>query len=85
MDYLTERPQYVKLQFGVSDTELSNTATPQGAVLSPFLFTLYTSTFRYNTEGCHLQKFSDDSATVGCIRHEDETQREYRRVVDSFV
>lgn len=33
---------------------------PQGTVLCPFLFILYTSDFRYNTTKCHLQKFSDD-------------------------
>ncbi|CAI5671505.1 unnamed protein product [Oreochromis niloticus] len=35
------------------------------------------------TETCHLQKFSDDSAVVGCISRDDET--EYWAVVDSFV
>ncbi|KAI3356796.1 hypothetical protein L3Q82_003452 [Scortum barcoo] len=33
---------------------------PQGTVLSPFLFTLYTSDFTYSMDSCHLQKFSDD-------------------------
>ena len=31
----------------------------------------------------HLQKFSDDSAIVGCIEKGDEN--EYRTVVDNFV
>ncbi|KAI3365246.1 hypothetical protein L3Q82_010340, partial [Scortum barcoo] len=47
---------------------VSDTGAPQGTVLSPFLLTLYTTDFQYNSESCHLQKFSDDSAVVECIR-----------------
>ncbi|KAL6473956.1 hypothetical protein MHYP_G00175170 [Metynnis hypsauchen] len=57
VDYLTGRPQYVRLQHCVSDRVVSNTGVPQGTVLSPFLFTLYTTDFSYCTETCHLQKF----------------------------
>src|SRR4029434_2838877 len=46
-------------------------------------FTLYTSDFTYNTEACHIQKFSDDSAVVGCMR--DGQEGEYRSLVDNFV
>lgn len=83
VDYLTGRPQYVRLQHCVSDSIISNTGAPQGTVLSPFLFTIYTTDFNYHTESCHLQKFSDDSVVVGCIREGDET--EYRAVVRDFV
>lgn len=83
VDYLTGRPQYVHLQDCVSDRVISNIGVPQGTVLSPFLFTVYTTDFSYQTESCHLQKFSDDSAVVGCIRDGEET--EYRTVVENFV
>ncbi|KAK3570529.1 hypothetical protein QTP86_022076, partial [Hemibagrus guttatus] len=46
------------------------------------LSTLYTSNFRHGSHFCHLQKFSDDSTIVGCIRRGQEA--EYS-VVDSFV
>ncbi|KAK0134631.1 RNA-directed DNA polymerase from mobile element jockey [Merluccius polli] len=78
-DYLTGRPQFVCL-FSVV---VSDTGAPQGTVLSPFLFTLYTTDFQYNSGSCHLQKFSDDSAVVGCIRGGEEG--EYRTLVDDFV
>ncbi|KAI3352397.1 hypothetical protein L3Q82_005355 [Scortum barcoo] len=67
----------------LSDVVVSDTGAPQGTVLSPFLFTLYTTDFQYNSESCHLQKFSDDSAVVGCIREGEEG--EYRTLVDNFV
>ena len=82
-DYLTGRPQFVCLGSVLSDVVVSDTGAPQGTVLSPFLFTLYTTDFQHNSESCHLQKFSDDSAVVGCIREGEEG--EYRTLVDNFV
>ena len=81
-DDLTGRPQFVRLGSVLSDV-VSDTGAPQGTVLSPFLFTLYTTDFQHNSESCHLQKFSDNSAVVRCIREEEEG--EYRTLVDSFV
>ena len=66
----------------VSDAVISTAGAPQRTVLSPFLFTLSTTDLSYQTESCHLQKFSDDSAVVGCISKE---KAEYRAVVDNFV
>ena len=43
-----QRPQLVRLKNGFSDTVVTNTGAPQGTVLSPVLFTLYTSDFCYN-------------------------------------
>ena len=82
-DYLTDRPQYVRLGDCKSDTVVSNTGAPQGTVLSPVLFTLYTSDFQYDTELCHVQKFADDTAIVGCIRSGQED--EYRQLIQDFV
>ncbi|KAF7654394.1 hypothetical protein LDENG_00070250, partial [Lucifuga dentata] len=65
----------------VSEWVVSSTGAPQKTVLSPLLFTLYTSDFQHNSESCHLQEFSDDSAVVGCASDGQET--EYR--VDRFV
>ncbi|KAI3368432.1 hypothetical protein L3Q82_025445, partial [Scortum barcoo] len=82
---LLGKPQFVCLGSILSDVVVSDTGAPQGGncALSPFLFTLYTTDFQYNSESCHLQKFSDDSAVVGCIREGEEG--EYRTLVDNFV
>jgi hypothetical protein len=84
LDYLTDRPQFVRWN-GIFSSGMINTLTgaPQGTVLSPFLFTLYTSDFKVQGESCHLQKFSDDSAVVGCILDNDEVM--YRERIDDFV
>ena len=60
-DYFTDRPQYVKVQGCLSGVVTSSTGTFQETILSPFLFTIYTSDFCFNCGTCHLQKFSDDS------------------------
>ena len=82
-DYLTNRPPFVRLHHCVSDVVLCSTGAPQGTVLSPFLSTLYTSDFTHNTTHCHIQKFSDDTAVVGCVSEGNEL--EYRTVIKDFV
>ncbi|KAI3355901.1 hypothetical protein L3Q82_004450 [Scortum barcoo] len=42
-DFLTNRPQVVRIGDNTSSTLVLNTGTPQGCVLSPALFTLFTS------------------------------------------
>ncbi|KAJ8261575.1 hypothetical protein GJAV_G00155890 [Gymnothorax javanicus] len=83
LNYLTAKPQYVRLQNCVSESVLCSTGAPQGTVLSPFLFTLYTSDFQLSSDFCFLQKFSDDSAVVGCIR--GGCEGEYRSTINDFV
>ncbi|TWW55969.1 hypothetical protein D4764_09G0010190 [Takifugu flavidus] len=83
LDYLTQRPQFVRVKGTESDRLLCNTGVPQGTVLAPFLFTLYTTDFSHSTSSCHLQKFSDDSAAVGLITDGDDT--EYRELIQDFV
>lgn len=49
-DYLTGKPQYVRLKDITSDTVVNSTGAPQGTVLGTLLFTLYTSDSCYNSE-----------------------------------
>ncbi|TWW77998.1 putative RNA-directed DNA polymerase from transposon BS [Takifugu flavidus] len=75
--------QYVRLHDCESEVVVCSTGAPQGTVLSPFLFTLYTSDFSHNSDSCHLQKFSDDTAIVGRVSEGNEL--EYREVITNFV
>ena len=83
MDYLTNCPQYVRTKDCVSDMTVCSTGAPQGTVLSPFLFTLYTAEFLHSYTHCHPQEFSDNSAIVGLITNADD--REYRELIKNFV
>ena len=83
LDYLSSRPPFVRLQNGVSDTIQSSTGAPQGTILAPFLYIIYTANFKHITAGCFHQKFSDDTVITGLIKGgEDE---EYRSVIRDFA
>lgn len=57
-DYLFNRLQHVRIKLTVSDVVTESTGAPQGTMLWPLLFTIYTSHFTTHSE-CHLQKFSE--------------------------
>ena len=75
-EFLTNRPQYVKLMNTMSDTIVTNTGAPQGCVLSPILFTLYTSDCKCTNKTCQLFKYADDTALVAQCTNNDDGYRE---------
>ena len=87
LNYLTNRSQYVTIKTSenqrTSNVIVSNTGAPQGTVLAPFLFTLYTSDARSKFENCSLVKFADDTALLGLIKKEDDTA--YVEQIHDFV
>jgi len=72
-DYLSNRPQFVKINEFLSNTVFTNTGCPQGTVLSPYLFSLYTSDSRESHELCTLTKYADDTALTGMIFNDDHS------------
>ena len=63
-DYLTNRLQYVRLNGALSSVICTNTGAPQGTVLTPFLFSLYTADCRSTDKSCPLVQFADDIELV---------------------
>ena len=59
-----------------------STGAPQGCVLSPFLYTMYTNSCRSAYLNNRYFKYADDTALVGLLS-DDET--DYRSDIDHFV
>ena len=70
LDFLTCRQQRVVVNGLFSDIVFTNTGSPQGCCLSPFLYILYTDSCKSTREGTHLVKFSDDAALLSLLQGE---------------
>lgn len=79
MDFLSNRPQHVRMGNTTSSSFILNTSTPQGCVLSPPLYSLFTHDCSpiYNTNT--IVKFADDTTVVGLIT--DNNKAAYREEV----
>ena len=82
VDFLTNRCQQVFVNDMLSTRIATFTGSPQGCVLSPLLYILYTDDCRSNQENSFLIKFSDDSALLSLLRGEQEG---HGTALDSFV
>lgn len=68
LDFLTNRTQRVRVNGVLSDQICSSTGSPQGCVLSPLLFILYTNMCRSNREDRFILKYADDSVIVSLLQ-----------------
>ncbi|KAI3354777.1 hypothetical protein L3Q82_004603 [Scortum barcoo] len=82
-DFLTNRPQVVRIGDNTSSTLVLSTGTPQGCVLSPALFTLFTSDCSAIHSTNTIVKFADDTTIVGLISDNDETH--YREEIQHLT
>lgn len=64
-----------------SSVRTINTGTPQGTVISPFIFTLYTNDCRSGRADAHVIKFSDDTALIDL----SDTDTSYQQSVDNLA
>ncbi len=65
---LTERQQLVRLGKYTSSTRTISTGAPQGCVLSPLLFSLYTNDCTSKDPSVNLLKFADDTTLIASSR-----------------
>lgn len=71
-NFLTGRPQVVHVGHHMSSSLTLNTGAPQGCVLSPLLYSLYTHDCKAISDSNIIVKFADDTAVVGLISNNDE-------------
>ena len=82
-DFLSDRKQHVKLGKHVSNSLTISTGSPQGCVLSPLLFSLYTNSCTSSHQSVKLLKFAEDTTLIGLISGGDESA--YRWEIDHLV
>ncbi len=72
-DFLTGRPQVVKMGQFTSNSITLNIEAPQGCVLSPLLYSLYTHDCVSSHSSTSIVKFADDTVVLGLISNNDKT------------
>ncbi len=81
--FLTDRQQLVRLRKFSSSTRTISTGAPQGCVLSPLLFSLYTNDCTSKDPSVKLLKFADDTTLIGLIQDGDRSA--YRQEVKELA
>ena len=82
--FLTNRTQQVKVNRTLSDTKYYNTGVPQGCVVSPTLFTLYTNDCRTVHPNNYMVRFADDTVLLNLL-HKDMDPSVYQDEIDLFI
>ena len=88
LDFLTQRPQFVslKLKNGCFESSelITNTGAPQGTVLAPILFSIYTNSCVQNFQNIPIIKYADDTSIQALIKTTDDVAN-YFSEVNRFV
>ena len=83
LNFLSNRQQVVKVGSRISSQRILNTGAPQGCVLSPKLYSLFTHDCVSSSDDCLIAKFADDTTVCGFIHGSDE--RAYRNEIQNLT
>jgi len=83
LDFLTVRPQDVRVGRHTSRPFTLNTGSPQACIFSPLLYSLYTHDCVVRFSSDTIVKFADDTVVVGLISGNDE--KTYREEVSNLL
>ena len=73
LNFLTNRCQVVEMGDITSDPLTLSTGAPQGCVLSPLLYSLYTHDCETKLSSNIIVKYADDTTVMGMIVNDDDT------------
>ena len=84
-NFLTDRLQAVRVGSTTSPMLTINTGVPQGCVLSPFLYILYTNDCISKSPITSYIKYSDDTAILTLLSDDNQSTLDYHNTVSVFT
>ena len=85
LDFLTNRTQRVRVSGVLSDQICSSIGSPQGCVLSPLLFILYTNMGHSSRGDRFILKYADDSVIVSLLHGNKMVMVQLLRILQTGV
>ncbi len=82
LDFLTDRSQRVRVNEHLSTLSRTSTGSPQGCVLSPLLYIMYTNDCCSKFDNHHIVKFADDTVIVSLL---NDTETSHGPVLNYFL
>ena len=76
LSFLTGRHQRLRVNSYLSSSRRISTGAPQGSVISPVLYTLYTHDCRSTNPDITYIKYSDDTVIMDSTNSSDQVQSE---------
>ena len=82
-NFLMDRPQWVQKNNVTSSIKSLSLGAFQGCVISPILFSLYTSDCSVSDSNCAITKYADDTVISGFLQDDVDTYfKQVKRFVD---